>query len=167
MRACLKGTKANSTGRWYSLTKSVAEFDVSKLYLTIIQHVEIPNIISHGYLIREYMDLKPNKGEDIFLFFTRLDEMVERVERINHTCPQGLSIAFPEWIERWKIIDSTYGMPVFRAYYDRLLTESPQEWSMLTKLNLVSGLRVAMDNRQVLQPVAVTVHSGHGSSNSG
>ena len=153
MKACLKGTRPNYTGKWFSLTKTVSEFDVARLYKMLVQQIEIPNIVSHGVLVREFMDMRPGQNEDVFLFLTRLDEVVDRVERINHVCPTGLQISIPLWQQRWKIVEVTCGLPMFRSFYDRLLNESPDKWSMITKEKLIEGLRVSAHNRQVLQPM--------------
>jgi hypothetical protein len=153
MKACLKGSRSDAHGRWFAITKTVSEFDVAKLYRTLIQSVEIPNIVSHGQIVREFIDLKQKNNEDVFLFFTRLDDLVDKVERINHACPAGMEITIPPWFHRWKIIEATFGLPVFRPYYDRLLMDPPDVWSRLTKDTLIQGLRIAMNNKQVLQPL--------------
>jgi hypothetical protein len=137
------------------MVKQVSEFDVSKLYRTILEHIEIPNIIMHGSMIREFCDLQPKTGEDIFMYFNRLEEQIERVERLNYTCDPEMAITVPEWMVRWKMIEAAYRLPTFKFFFDNLRMKPPQEWSRMTKEELISGLRTTQNNLQVMEP-------GHG-----
>jgi hypothetical protein len=150
MKACVRGSTSGQPGQWFYLVREVSMYDVSKLYRTLLQHIEIPNILMHGALVREFCDMKIKSGEDIFMYFSRLDEQVERVERMNYAVEEGLSITVPEWMIRWKIIETASNIPSFKFFFDNLRMSPPAKWSKMTKADLLNGLRTSQDNMQVI-----------------
>lgn len=77
MVACLR--KGKEKGPYSHLAEQVTRYDVAGLFIAITESVDLqhPYIFWNGF--EEFVNSRPEKGEDIFAYFVRLDKMVENL----------------------------------------------------------------------------------------
>jgi hypothetical protein len=151
VKGCLRGSGPH-TGQWYYLVAKVSEYDVAKLYRTLVSYVEVPNIMSHGLQAKALFDLQIEAGEDVFAYCNRLDEQVERVQCANFNCADpDLQIRVPDWVVRWKILEAASQRAEYKFFFDVLRMQPPDEWMKMTREKLIDKLRTTSQNTKVMQ----------------
>ena len=74
MVSCLK--KGKEKGPFSHLSEQVNRYDVAGLFTSIIESVDIQNPFIFWRSFEDFVNSKPEKGEDIFAYFSRLEKMV-------------------------------------------------------------------------------------------
>ena len=92
MVACLR--KGKEKGPFSHLADQVSRYDVAGLYTSILESVDIQNPFVFWRAFEDFVVSKPDKGEDIFAYFARLDKMVT-----------GLTIQNPEEVGALGLLD--------------------------------------------------------------
>ena len=152
-KACLRGS-GPQPGKWFYIVAQVSEYDVAKLFRTLIGYIDVPNIMTHGLQGKALFDMQIKPGEDVFLYCNRLDEQVERVESANFNCQEeSHKIHVPVWLLRWKILEAAATKPEFKFLLDTMRLEPPAKWMNLSKEELITTLRTTAQNTRLMEPV--------------
>src|SRR5205814_6509077 len=75
--SCLK--KKEEKGPFSHLADHVTKYDVAGLYEAIINSVDIQNPFVFWRNFQDFVNARPEKGEDIFTYFTRLENMERKL----------------------------------------------------------------------------------------
>lgn len=147
MKKCLRGS-SQYDGQWYYLTKEVSEHDVALLLRTLTRLIDIPNLISFGSRLKEFYDLKRKPNEDVFSFFQRMDDKVQRLNSVRNS---SMKMCIEEWQVVHKMIEAAINVPIFKLYFDNMSMTTPDAWHKITRSKLLKDLRVIGASQMALQ----------------
>ena len=152
MGRSLYGDPRGKPSKCYYLFLTGSKYDCGKLYRELCRVIEVPNIKSHGELLKKFQLIKIEDSEDIQMFFYRLDTARKHIESINEFCDKTMRIEIPNWQIRAKLIEAAESIPKFKHYIDQLMLKEPREWSNMTHTEILHGLRVAETNSMISEP---------------
>ena len=143
--ACLR--KGKDKGPYSHLSEQVNRYDVAGLYESIIDSIDIQNPFVFFRAFQDFIVAMPEKGEDIFSFFVRLEKLAS-----------GLVIRDPEEIGisdvrvvtdlalKLKMLDATAAYNEYKSFAGSLRTKKPSKWLKYDRGTIISELRTIHDN---------------------
>lgn len=143
--ACLK--KGKEKGPYSYLCSHVTRYDVAGLFESLINSVDIQNPFIFWRAFEDFVVARPEKGEDVFAYFTRLEKLAS-----------GLSIREPEEVGiqdvkivselalKLKMLDSTSYFGEYKSFANKLRTRKPSKWLAYTRDGIIEELKTIHDN---------------------
>ena len=159
---CLR--KGGGKGPLSHLVDQVTKYDVSALFTAIVDSVDIQNPFVFWKDFENFVNAGPEKGEDIFTYFTRLRKLVENLAIRD---PEEMGIhenigLVSDLALRLKMIDSISRYPEYKSFASNLRTQKPAKWIRLTESHIISELRTIHDNNKSMAPRAANANQAIG-----
>ncbi len=145
MVSCLM--KGKEKGPYSYLVDHVHRFDVAGLFASIIESVDIQNPFVFWRSFLDFANAKPERDEDIFSYFTRLQKMVSA---LNIRDPDVTGIAdismVSELALKVKMLDATSMYDDYRSFTQRIRAQKPSQWLQMGDKEIIDALRTLHDN---------------------
>lgn len=156
MCKCLK-TKDGEKGPFSHLTDHVHKYDVAGLFEAIINSVDIQNPFVFWESFEKFVFAKPEKGEDIFTYFSRIQKLAKAlcIRDPLEVGIQNVSV-ITDWALQLKLLVSSASFPEYVSYAHKLRTKKPSEWIKLSTEQILDRLKTIHDNDTSWQGVGVS-----------
>lgn len=146
MVACLR--KGKEKGPYSHLAEQVTRYDVAGLFIAITESVDLqhPYIFWNGF--EEFVNSRPEKGEDIFAYFVRLDKMVENltIRTAGHMMTLTNITPVSELAVKLKMFAAASYYPEYKSFLNKMQTKKPAVWLSYSKQTIIEELRTIYDN---------------------
>ena len=164
MVECLE--KSGGPGPYTYLVGRERKYDVLGLFKAILKAATVTTPFAYQKKMEEFINAVPMKGEDFFLFATRLDTLASAIEVDTELAPN-----FPKGLKEWllvpKLISSIKKFGTrYKTYEDQLAVFDTNAWSSLTARDLMTQMKQVRDNTEqgaeAGESGAVVMHTSSG-----
>ena len=125
----------------------VGAADVVHLLVLIEGLVQAENVQVFCQRVRQFYSARPETGEDIFTYITRISGYVKDIERLNEVIDSDTAkVKIPDFLVVCKIFEAVQSHTEFDFFFQSYLVQKPKKWLSLTPNQLVSELNEVKTN---------------------
>ena len=126
MGRSLYGDPKGKPSKWYYLFLTGSKYDCAKLYRELCRVIEVPNIKTHGELLKKFQLMKIEDSEDIQMFFYRLDTARKHIEASMNSAIRLCGLKSPIGRSGRSLSKAAECIPKFKHYIDQLMLKESQ-----------------------------------------
>ena len=109
------------------IIKQTDRYDVALLFKNILSFLNAQNFQEYGLVLENFFSLERKKTEDIFSFFTRIQESVREVEKLEHLAAEvGEEVRIPRFMIVWKMLRAVAAEERFSFFTNALMKRKPR-----------------------------------------
>ena len=130
------------------LLREVDKWDIHQLLRDVREFLQTENYREYGTRLEKFFTAKPNQGEDIFTYISRLDKYKEEIGHLEHLAKEaGETLVLPKFCQVWKILSAVEKYPDYRIYTEKVQQMSPQDWIKLNPETIRTDLHKIHSNK--------------------
>ena len=130
------------------LLREVDKWDINQLIRDVKEFLQTENYREYGTRLEKFFTAKPNQGEDVFTYISRVNKYKEEIEHLEHLARDaGETLVLPKFCQVWKILSAVEKYPDYRIYTEKVQQMSPQEWIKLTPETIRTELHKIHSNK--------------------
>ena len=116
----------------YHVLRETDKWDIFSLFKNVKEFLHTENYKMYGQKLEKFYSSSPKQNEDIFSYISRIDQMVEDLEKLQYLAVEaGETLKIPKFNITWKIVSAVEKFPEFRTFTEKIQPMEPKEWIRL------------------------------------
>ena len=116
----------------YHVLRETDKWDIFSLFKNVKEFLHTENYKMYGQKLEKFYSSSPKQNEDIFSYISRIDQMVEDLEKLQYLAVEaGETLKIPKFNITWKIVSAVEKFPEFRTFTEKIQQMEPKEWIRL------------------------------------